>query len=257
MWAAVTGPCTLIRYERSTCVESPNFPRRYDNDEQCTVEIHTGVAVPIQVSRFQTESYFDVLVVNGEPYSGSRGPHKVTPTADINWYSDFSEVRQGWRMCQVTPPAPTPPPTPCVDDDERVIALASGAGMTISGCGDVGYFCEHQRYGGTMQATCPLTCGVCAPCADDHAQIVALASLSGLTVGGCADVGSYCEHPRHGDRVRATCPVTCGSCARRLAPQADELDGLRAVAPPTPAAAAGAVERSEGLGDSGASLLYP
>merc|ERR1719356_1156268 len=50
---------------------------------------------------------------------------------------------------------------PCVDDDARVIALASHIGLTISGCAAVQSYCEHAAYASTLQATCPATCGSC------------------------------------------------------------------------------------------------
>merc|ERR1719424_722110 len=114
--------------------------------------------------------------------------------------------------------------------------MASGAGYAIRGCADVQSYCEHVAHGSTVQATCPATCGSCtpsptpAPCADDDAQIIAMASGAGYAIRGCADVQSYCEHVAHGSTVQATCPATCGSCnVRRLAagkgPNADELDG--------------------------------
>jgi len=50
---------------------------------------------------------------------------------------------------------------PCTDDDAQMIAMANGAGYEISGCADVQPFCEHAALGSTVQATCPLTCGLC------------------------------------------------------------------------------------------------
>jgi hypothetical protein len=157
----------------------------------------------------------------------------------------------------------TPSPTPatlCADDDARAIALASGAGITISGCVDVQSFCEHTRYGSTLQATCPATCGVCSPCADDDARAIALASGVGITIGGCADGQSFCEHPKYGSTLQATCPVTCGSCGRRLAPQDDEvgrIGELTVVAPLAPAAAAEVAQKSGELSNSDINVFYP
>merc|ERR1719517_394836 len=61
------------------------------------------------------------------------------------------------------PSTPAPPPTlaPCADDDARIIALASNAGLIVSGCADVQSFCEHAAYGRTVRGTCPATCGSC------------------------------------------------------------------------------------------------
>jgi len=47
-----------------------------------------------------------------------------------------------------------------------MIALASGANITISGCADAESYCKHEKYGGTVQQTCPATCGSCRRLAD-------------------------------------------------------------------------------------------
>ncbi|CAK0873946.1 unnamed protein product, partial [Prorocentrum cordatum] len=49
----------------------------------------------------------------------------------------------------------------CADDDAQIIALASGIGVTISGCAAVQPYCEDAKYGSTVKATCPATCGLC------------------------------------------------------------------------------------------------
>jgi len=117
-----------------------------------------------------------------------------------------------------------------------------------------------------------------APCANNDARIILLVSGVGFTIGGCADVESFCEHPAYGSTVQETCPVTCGSCARRLAdgkdpnadeldwieevtiPQADELDridDLTAVVSPTFAPAAGIIQETEEFSNSDTKLVYP
>ncbi|CAK0821658.1 unnamed protein product, partial [Prorocentrum cordatum] len=49
----------------------------------------------------------------------------------------------------------------CEDDDAHIIALASGIGVTISGCAEVQPYCGDVKYGSTVQATCPATCSLC------------------------------------------------------------------------------------------------
>ena len=138
---------------------------------------------------------------------------------------------------------PTPPPTPappCEDDDAQMIAQATGAGYTISGCAGVQSFCDHPGVSSTVQTTCPATCGLC--CADDDAQAVALATEAGYTISGCADVKSFCKNPVWGSTVQTTCPETCGSCTkedRRLA------DGK------------GVKQKTQELSNSDTSLFYP
>jgi len=131
-----------------------------------------------------------------------------------------------------------------------------------------------------VQATCPVTCGLCTPCADDDDGMIALASGVGYTISGCADAESFCEYAAYGSAVQATCPSTCGSCAalvRRLAdgkdpnvdepdwieemtnPQADELDQidqLTVVASPTPAPAGGMRHKTEEFSNSDTKLFY-
>lgn len=95
MWAAVTGNCTLD----GACVQSPNYPQDYGNNERCTLQIDKALSVPIRVERFKTESAHDYLIVNGKHYSGSAGPNDITPTASISWTTDSSVVKSGWRLC--------------------------------------------------------------------------------------------------------------------------------------------------------------
>jgi hypothetical protein len=57
--------------------------------------------------------------------------------------------------------APVVTAAPCVDDDAHAAVLASGHGLTISGCADVAAFCGHWKYGSTLQAVCPATCRSC------------------------------------------------------------------------------------------------
>lgn len=73
----------------------------YGNDEFCRILVNpdktrTG---PISVFKFQTESRYDVLEVNGKAYSGDRGPQDITPSGEITWSSDRSQTYPGWRIC--------------------------------------------------------------------------------------------------------------------------------------------------------------
>jgi len=68
---------------------------------------------------------------------------------------DFIKEHMGDAGCAATP-------VPCADDDAKAIVLASDAGVTISGCADLRQYCKHAKYGSTVQATCPATCGFCA-----------------------------------------------------------------------------------------------
>jgi hypothetical protein len=111
----------------------------------------------------------------------------------------------------------------CADDDNRIAWMASasghGHGLTIGGCADLWDFCAHLKYGSTLQAICPASCGLCGPCADDDGRMAAMAKDHGLTISGCADVTAFCGHRKYGSAIQATCPTTCRSCVapvRRL-----------------------------------------
>jgi hypothetical protein len=82
------------------CLISPGYPAsNYRNLANCVVEVNPSAAGPLQVSHFDTETSYDVLVVNGMRYSGSFGPEGVVPFQDILWYSDDTRHRTGWRVC--------------------------------------------------------------------------------------------------------------------------------------------------------------
>jgi len=128
MWGTISGPCTL----EGACVESPNYPARYSNNQMCTIEINAAHAAPIVVEYFNTESYFDYLLVDGWKYfSGRRRrPHGFTPYESILWTSDFTVTRKGWRMCEPDRRLLEEAPGP----DEPSMALAA-AGIAPSASG--------------------------------------------------------------------------------------------------------------------------
>ncbi|CAK0819827.1 unnamed protein product [Prorocentrum cordatum] len=164
-----------------------------------------------------------------------------------------------------------------------MIALASGAVFAISGCADLRSYCRRTSHGSTVHAICPETCGLCtAPCADDDARAIALASGAGQAICGCADLQCHCQRMSHGSTVQAICPATCGTCTAQGQKLADEkgpsahglvvwikeltappmskrnwIDEPRAVAPPTSAPAAEARQKSEEFSTSGADLFCP
>jgi len=77
-------------------------------------------------------------------------------------------------------PEPAPTPAPCADDDDKIVALASNAGIRIGGCDDVKSFCEHGTYGTTVQATCPVTCDSCTRRLADGKRIDELTGMASL-----------------------------------------------------------------------------
>jgi len=68
----------------------------------CTIEIDAAHAAPIVVERFQTEWYFDYLLIdNWKYFSGRRRrPSGFTPSSSIVWSSDFTVTRRGWKLCE-------------------------------------------------------------------------------------------------------------------------------------------------------------
>lgn len=100
------GPCVVTS---RLCVTSPGWPERYGNNQRCKIHMPQG---PIDVKDFDTEaSGYDELEVNGVDHQGSRAYSLNGVIADgpIEWTSDYSVTRTGWKIC-VTPSA-TPAPT--------------------------------------------------------------------------------------------------------------------------------------------------
>lgn len=121
----VSGSCMLVADKWPPCVHSPNYDRQqasvvvdhcpdndrcYPNNDRC--EITVLVSGILNSVEFQTELGYDFLVVQGEFFSGSRGPQgfAVAPGASITWRTDGSVGRPGWEVCLDTP-VPTADPT--------------------------------------------------------------------------------------------------------------------------------------------------
>jgi len=126
LFTITSGSCTL---DGPDCVKSPNFPSSYGDQEACVIGLE-GLGAggawegkTINVSDFNTENRYDKLKVDGTEYSGTVAPEltSVTPTAaSIEWTSDYSVVKKGWRLCATTlvltttmPPTTPPPMGPC------------------------------------------------------------------------------------------------------------------------------------------------
>jgi len=94
-WLNVTGNCTTIGY----CVQSPNYPQKYGNDQGCNITLNQSVRPRVTGMMFSAESNYDVLTVNGQEYSGTTGPVSVVPTSTITWSSDHVNQGHGWQLC--------------------------------------------------------------------------------------------------------------------------------------------------------------
>jgi len=64
----------------------------------------------IQVVSFETEAKYDKLTVNGQAYSGNKGPVDIVASGTITWTADYSVNKFGWKICPWATPAPPAPP---------------------------------------------------------------------------------------------------------------------------------------------------
>lgn len=82
------------------CVQSPNYPSSYNNNDHCTIRV-SGVA-SLSSTDFRTESqYSDYISIAGRQYGGSSGPTDihVSSSTSIAWRTDGSVTRSGWELC--------------------------------------------------------------------------------------------------------------------------------------------------------------
>lgn len=94
-----SGPCELTNFD--TCVQSPNYPKGYGNNEYCEIQGSPGAAV--QTTSFQTEHGFDFMKIDGASYHGGKGPDNVTLKSGlITWRSDGVVTNKGWQICTDT-----------------------------------------------------------------------------------------------------------------------------------------------------------
>ena len=74
----------------AVCVRSPNFPERYEPNDQCTIDVLPGAANRTVSSRAFEVEHRDALTIDGRRYSGYSGPDhvQVTPGSTIEWSTD-------------------------------------------------------------------------------------------------------------------------------------------------------------------------
>ena len=101
-WTIVSGNCVVDR----NCVQSPNFPDRYDNNDSCEFRAAEGFAVTSE--DFNTERFYDTLTVNGISFSGDCGPRQVLAEGSILWTSSGAAQSSGSNPI-TTHSHPTPP----------------------------------------------------------------------------------------------------------------------------------------------------
>merc|ERR1712203_601701 len=93
-WVITGSGCSLA----GDCIQSNNHPSNYGNNEECTIQLYGDIA--LSVAAFNTESRYDFLTMGGTSYSGTSGPPSGTYSGAINWSSDSSVVRSGWKLCR-------------------------------------------------------------------------------------------------------------------------------------------------------------
>merc|ERR1719401_345237 len=117
LWIVEEGDCETD----ADCIQSPNYPASYGNNHYC--KIKTTTPGKVSVKDFDTEGQYDKITISGTGYAGSTGPDCVEIKSSMEWTSDNSVVRGGWKICladlssecapaPATPTPPTPPPTP-------------------------------------------------------------------------------------------------------------------------------------------------
>jgi len=95
VWILDDGPCNV----NGDCLTSPNFPDNYDNDQYCLAHVEGGSSNAFTTT-FSTEKKFDILMINGEEYSGDLTLDVVIPEiAPVIWSSDIIVPDQGFELC--------------------------------------------------------------------------------------------------------------------------------------------------------------
>merc|ERR1712188_323649 len=93
-------------------------------------------ASPIAVEAFHTEANYDLLVVNGVSYSGNLGreggPHGVIPSGAIQWSSDYSIVKTGWKLCADSPVTTVVATTATTTSTTEAVATSSTTTTTAT-----------------------------------------------------------------------------------------------------------------------------
>ena len=106
----LSGPCLLTSSGGEACATSPGYPDPYPTNTDCKIRnIPTASRLRVD-DTFEVEGHaacaYDYLLVNGERYCGSTGPHGVVASqGTVTWHSDSSRAGAGWRLCWDVPSA--------------------------------------------------------------------------------------------------------------------------------------------------------
>jgi len=109
-WSIVKGKCTIDISAGPPCAVSGDYPKKYANEDSCTVKMTKTEAV--KASNFVTEKYFDVVTIGSIKLHGNLKIPKINlpkGVSTIVWSSDFWETHSGWKICKTkkgSPPMP-------------------------------------------------------------------------------------------------------------------------------------------------------
>jgi len=93
-WELSGTGCEIV----GNCAQSLNYPSNYGNNQACTIKL--GGSVDITMQAFNTETRYDFLSMGGTSYSGTSGPPSGSYSGVIDWASDYSVTRSGWKLCK-------------------------------------------------------------------------------------------------------------------------------------------------------------
>ncbi|GMH78512.1 hypothetical protein TrST_g6502 [Triparma strigata] len=178
----LSGSSTRSCYVSGACFGTGSADGMYSDNEACTFTFSDDVG--FAVGRFDTESNYDKLTVNGNQYSGTSGPSagSVTAGQEITWSSDGGGQRPGFEICTGDPCVASTSPSDDGSDGNFYCINGGTAGGLPGSCtctckvGSEGPNCA------TVSATCPADMGYSGTPPDCIAGPIV---LGGSSTGSC------------------------------------------------------------------------
>ena len=135
-------PTTFVIIDRCGFVISPNFPRPYNNSQDC--EFKALADGFLSVDTFETEQGYDILRVSQKKYSGVVGPDGVAVALNkkLKWSSDHIKTFKGFKIClelsmapslslvPTTNPTAAPSPVPTTELSRWFIVESGACGVS-------------------------------------------------------------------------------------------------------------------------------
>ena len=108
MWVIVSGSDYCHLTQNGACFT--DGVGNHANNERCTVRATQSLYAT--ATYFQTETYYDFILMSGTRYSGTAGPANVqlAAGATVLWRADRSVINGGFIICGSTSPVAAPPP---------------------------------------------------------------------------------------------------------------------------------------------------